>query len=271
MLPPPDLTPTGDAAASFNRLIQLMADLRTHCPWDQQQTIESLRHLTIEETYELSDAILNQNYDDLEGELGDLLLHIVFYAKIATELNYFTLSSLIDRLCQKLVRRHPHVYGNADAPDSQTVKKNWEQIKLSEKQQNAASDSATSVLSGVPKSLTALIKAYRIQEKAAGIGFDWPNPEGAFEKITEELGEVRQAWEEKKQQQLSEEIGDLFFALVNFARHLGVNPDDALEMANQKFRRRFQAMEIAAQAGGQTLKDLSLEAKEQLWQAAKHA
>lgn len=236
-----------NALRAFGKLLDMMDELRERCPWDRAQTLESLRHLTIEETYELSDAILAQNFDEIKKELGDVLLHIVFYAKIASETGRFDVAGVIDSLCDKLYRRHPHVYGDLSLDSAQSVTENWEKIKRSETTEKR------SALAGVPQAAPALIKAYRIQEKAAGVGFDWPNIEPVIEKVSEELDELRNASEAEKE----EEFGDLLFALVNYARFLNLNPDDALEKANRKFIRRFTEIEKHGDVSQMTLDEAS--------------
>jgi XTP/dITP diphosphohydrolase len=258
MLTPPPAAP--DVQGSLLRLNQIVKELRLNCPWDREQTIESLRHLTVEEVYELSDAILAQDHPELQKELGDLLLHVFFYANLAEEAGLFDLKALTDAVCEKLIRRHPHVYGEGVATNSDQVKQTWEQVKLKE--------GSRSVLKGVPQSMPALVKAYRIQEKAAGVGFDWPTTEGVWDKVHEELRELQQAANPAER---SEELGDLLFVLVNLARKMGLNPDDALEQANRKFIRRFQAVEAKAEAQGTTMASLNLDALDALWNEVKLA
>lgn len=249
------------AVASFEKLLVMMDELREQCPWDREQTWQTLRTLTLEETAELSEAILEGSPDHVAKELGDLLLHIVFYGRLALEEQSFTLGQVIDRLMEKLVRRHPHIYGTTQADDAHAVKANWEEIKLKE--------GTGSVLAGVPAGLSSLVKAYRMQEKAAAVGFDWPNAHGPRQKVEEELKELDQAQTEANLTAMQDELGDVLFSLVNLARHLGLNPDDALEATNRKFRRRFQWLEQQAQAQGTPLKSLPLAQLEALWQAAK--
>lgn len=246
---------------SFSRLLTIMDELRAQCPWDKEQTIESLRHLTIEETYELSDAILNGDMEEIKKELGDILLHIVFYSKIGSEKKAFDMESVINQLCDKLVRRHPHIYGDVVANDSDTVKQNWEQIKLKEK-----GNENKSVLAGVPKSMPALVKAYRMQEKAAQVGFDWENKEQVWAKVEEELDEFKTA---STTEQREEELGDLLFSLVNYARFDGINPDDALEQTNKKFIKRFNYIEQKAQQLQLDLKTVGLTQMDEWWNEAK--
>ena len=247
--------------SAFNKLLTIMDELRIKCPWDREQTIDSIRHLTIEEVYELNEAILNQDSNEIKKELGDLLLHIVFYSKIASETNLFNLNDVIESLNAKLIRRHPHIYGDVTANDSDTVKQNWEQIKLSEKKEGK-----TSVLDGVPKTLSSTIKAYRMQEKAAQVGFDWPNKEQVWDKVNEELNEFKTAGslEEKE-----EEFGDLMFSLINYARFVNINPDNALEKTNIKFKKRFEYIELKAKENNKNLKDMSLEEMDAFWNEAK--
>jgi len=245
---------------AFLRLLEIMNELREKCPWDKVQTWESLRHLTIEETYELSDAILNNNITELKKELGDVLLHVVFYAKIADEQLHFDITEVINFVCEKLIFRHPHVFGNTVAKDEQTVKQHWEKRKLQEKDRNQ------SILSGVPNSLPALIKAWRVQQKVAGVGFDWDNKEQVFEKIQEEILEFYQATDELKKE---EEFGDLLFSLVNYARFINIEPETALEKSNRKFIRRFQTMENRVLADGKSLQNLSLSEMDHYWNIIK--
>ncbi len=244
---------------AFERLLNIMDDLREKCPWDREQTIESIRHLTIEETYELSDAILDKDMAEIEKELGDLALHIVFYSKIASETGAFDITSVLNQICEKLIRRHPHIYGDVKADDADQVKKNWEQIKQQE------SKGKKSVLSGVPMSMPSLVKALRMQEKAAQVGFDWPSKTQVWDKVEEELGEFKEATEEEK----AGEFGDVLFSLVNYARWYDINPDDALELTNRKFKQRFEAIEAFAKAQGRDIRDMSLNEMEEVWQQAK--
>jgi XTP/dITP diphosphohydrolase len=245
----------------FNRLLTIMDELRAQCPWDREQTWESIRHLSIEEIYELSDAILENNVQEVKKELGDILLHIVFYSKIADEKSEFNVGMVIDELCNKLIRRHPHIYGNVKAEDSETVKANWEQIKLKEK-----GSERQSVLQGLPKSMPSLVKAYRMQEKVASVGFDWDTATEAFAKVKEELEEYETA---KNLSEKMEEFGDLLFALINYARKSGINPDNALEQTNVKFKRRFEYIEKKAAESGKNLKDMTLSEMDEFWDAAK--
>ena len=240
--------------SAFARLLDIMDDLRAKCPWDKKQTLESLRPLTIEETYELADAILNNDMDELKGELGDIFLHLVFYAKIASEQGAFDVADVLNAICEKLIHRHPHIYGDVKVENEEDVKRNWEQLKLQE--------GKTSVLQGVPVSLPAVVKAWRIQEKAGKVGFEWDDPADVWAKVQEELQELLEAPADKK----AEEFGDVMFALINYARYIGVDPETALEKTNRKFIRRFQYIEQHAPA---PLKDMSLAAMDALWNEAK--
>lgn len=248
--------------AQFDRLLTIMDELRAQCPWDREQTWESIRHLTLEETAELSDAILDGDPDEVKKELGDILLHIVFYSKIGDEKGNFDIGHVIDSLCAKLIRRHPHIYGEVKADNADTVKQNWEKIKLAEKDQNKP----RSVLDGVPRSLASLVKAYRMQEKVAQVGFDWKSIDGAIDKVEEEWQELRDAASGPEKE---EEFGDLLFALVNYARFSGINPDDALENTNRKFLRRFRYIEARASETGREMGDFSLEELDAWWNEAK--
>lgn len=250
----------------FERLLNIMDDLRAECPWDKKQTIDSLRHLTIEETYELCDAILENNMDELKGEIGDLMLHLVFYSKIASEKKYFDIADVLEFLCEKLIRRHPHIYADTKADTEEIVKENWEKIKLKEKGKKGKHKT---VLQGVPKSLPALVKAVRIQDKVKGIGFDWDDKRQAWNKVKEEIKEFQV--EEKKQdvKKMEEEFGDVLFSLVKYAGFIGVNPEDALERTNKKFLRRFTEMEEEIRSNGLDMKNMSLSEMEKYWKAAK--
>ena len=245
----------------FDRLLTIMDELRAQCPWDKEQTWESIRHLSIEEIYELSDAILENNVQEVKKELGDILLHIVFYSKIADEKKWFNTGNVIDELCNKLIRRHPHIYGNVIADDTETVKANWEQIKLKEK-----GSERKSVLQGLPKSMPSMVKAYRMQEKVSSVGFDWDTAEEAFLKVKEELNEFECA---ENKDEKDKEFGDLLFALINYARKSGINPDDALELTNIKFKRRFEYIEKKAEESGKDLKQMTLSEMDVFWDAAK--
>lgn len=246
---------------AFERLLDIMDDLREKCPWDKKQTLQSLRHLTIEETYELGDAILDNNLPEIKKELGDLLLHIVFYAKIGSETQHFDIADVANSVCEKLIERHPHIYGNVKVENEEDVKRNWEKIKLKEGKK--------SVLEGVPNSLPALVKASRIQDKAAGVGFDWDSKEGVFEKIKEEISELHHEIMLGDKENIEKEFGDVLFSLINYARFLKVNPEDALEKTNKKFIKRFQYLERKAEEQGKSLKNMTLEEMENFWQEAK--
>lgn len=250
-------------ADAFLNLLKIMDELREKCPWDKKQTIESIRHLTIEETFELSDAILKNDTNEIKKELGDILLHIVFYSRIASETNLFTITDVINSLCDKLIYRHPHIYGNAKAETEEQVKQNWEQLKQKEKGGNS------SVLSGVPNSMPALLKAYRIQEKARAVGFDWEKPEQVFEKVKEELTEFEVEVKNKNQQAAEKEFGDVLFSLINYARFLNINPEDALEQTNKKFIKRFGHMEARVKEQGKQIADCNLEELDSYWNEAK--
>lgn len=247
---------------AFGRLLTIMDELRAGCPWDREQTLESLRHLTIEETYELSDAILNNDLDEIKKELGDIMLHLVFYAKIGDEHGAFDIKDVLDGISEKLIGRHPHIYSDVSVSNADEVKENWERIKLKEGKK--------SVLEGVPNSLPALLKSYRMQEKAGGVGFEWKRTEDVWEKVQEELQELQH--EVKIQapvERIEDEFGDLLFALVNYARYVKVNPEDALERTNRKFKARFSYIEKMAQQEGKNLHDMSLEEMDALWNKAK--
>jgi len=252
-----------EKTAAFGRLLEVMEELRAKCPWDQKQTLETLRYLTIEETYELSDAILEKDMDGIRKELGDLMLHLVFYSKIASESNSFDIKDVLEGIIEKLIHRHPHIFGDVKVKDAKEVRDNWEKIKLQEKGNE-------SVLSGVPGSLPAIVKAYRIQEKASGVGFDWDNPDDVWDKVLEELQELKEAVHTGKPHSEQEhELGDLLFAIVNYGRFIDVNPEDALERTNRKFIRRFQYIEEKAKAGSKPLKEMTLEEMEIFWNEAK--
>ncbi len=249
------------AAQQFERLITIMDELREKCPWDKKQTIQTLRTQTIEETYELADAVLNNNWSNLKEELGDVLLHIVFYSKIATEKKEFTLQEVIQTICDKLIKRHPHIYGNVTVNNEEDVKKNWEQIKLKE--------GKTSVLSGVPVSLPAVVKAQRIQEKAKGVGFEWSDKKDVFQKVEEELSELAEAIETNDAANIEEEFGDVMFSLVNYARFINVDAEAAIEKTNQKFMKRFGQMEKWAKENGTSLNQMTLAQMDGLWNNIK--
>lgn len=248
---------------AFGRLLKIMDELREKCPWDKKQTFLSLRNLTIEETYELADAIIDEDMAGIKEELGDLLLHIVFYAKIASEKNAFDIKDVLDEHCEKLIARHPHIYGDVKLNSEEEVKKNWEKLKLKEGKR--------SVLSGVPQSLPALIKALRIQDKAKQVGFQWENTEQVWEKVKEELNELHDeaAREKVRTEKLEEEFGDLLFSLVNYARYINVDPESALEKTNKKFVRRFQYIEDSARQNNGDLKSMTLAEMDALWEKAK--
>ncbi|WP_304297602.1 nucleoside triphosphate pyrophosphohydrolase [Capnocytophaga leadbetteri] len=246
---------------AFQRLLNIMDDLRAQCPWDKKQTMQSLRHLTIEETYELGDAILDNDLQEVKKELGDLLLHIVFYAKIGSETGDFDIADVANGVCEKLIIRHPHIYGDVKVDDEEDVKRNWEKIKLKEGNK--------SVLGGVPKSLPALVKASRIQDKAAGVGFDWDNIDDVFAKVKEEIEELHAEVKAQKHTAIEAEFGDVLFSLINYARFLKVNPEDALERTNKKFIARFQYLERKAAESGKSLRDMTLAEMEAYWQEAK--
>ncbi|CAA0140912.1 nucleoside triphosphate pyrophosphohydrolase [Tenacibaculum maritimum] len=246
---------------AFNRLLDIMDELREKCPWDKKQTLESLRHLTIEETYELGDAILDQNLDEVKKELGDVLLHIVFYAKIGSEKKAFDIADVANSIADKLIDRHPHIYGDVKVENEQDVKQNWEKLKLKEGKK--------SVLEGVPRSLPALVKASRIQDKVAGVGFDWEEPHQVWEKVQEELAELNSEIATGDQDKINAEFGDVLFSMINYARFIGVNPENALEKTNKKFINRFQFLEEAAKKAGKTLTDMTLTEMDIYWNESK--
>lgn len=248
---------------SFERLLNIMDDLREKCPWDKKQTLESLRHLTIEETYELSDAIIKNDLNEIKKELGDILLHIVFYAKIGDEHKAFDIKKVMDDLCDKLVYRHPHIYGDVKAETEDQVKQNWEQLKQTEKGGNKTA------LSGVPNSMPALLKAYRIQEKVRALGFDWEKPEQVYEKVKEEIGEFEKEVQDGNMEKATNEFGDVMFSLINYARFLKINPEDALELTNKKFTKRFNYLEAKIRAQNKELKDCTLDEMNVYWEEAK--
>jgi XTP/dITP diphosphohydrolase len=252
-----------DQLAAFNRLLDIMDELREKCPWDKKQTLESLRHLTIEETYELADAILDNDLQEIKKELGDVLLHIVFYAKIGSEKNAFDIGDVANSISDKLIHRHPHIYGDVVANDVKQVKENWEKLKLKEGKK--------SVLEGVPKSLPAIVKAYRIQEKVRGIGFDWQNKNQVWDKFQEEIEEFQIEEKKNDSEKMEEEFGDVLFSLVNYSRFVNVNPEDALEKTNKKFIKRFQFMEQKIKEDGLDLSKLSFEQMNTFWDMAKVA
>jgi MazG family protein len=247
--------------AQFERLVQIMDDLREKCPWDRKQTIQTLRPMTIEETYELADAITNNEWQNIKEELGDLLLHILFYAKIGTEQNQFTLQQVIEGICNKLIVRHPHIYGDVKVENEEDVKKNWEKIKMKE--------GKTSVLAGVPPSLPAMVKAARIQEKAKQVGFEWENKEDVWKKVEEEIGELKEAMETGVQDDIEAEFGDILFSMVNYARFLRIDAEGVLERTNKKFISRFTAMERIAKEQGKDLHQMTLTEMDAIWNEVK--
>lgn len=249
---------------AFGRLLEVMDDLREKCPWDSKQTMDSLRSLTIEEVYELTEAIIEKDIPNIKKELGDVLLHIVFYAKIASETKDFDITDVIHSLCDKLIHRHPHIYATTKANTAGDVERNWEQIKLKEKNGNK------SVLSGVPSTLPALIKSYRIQDKARNVGFDWEKREQVWEKVKEEINEVQTEIESQNQDLLENEFGDLLFSIINVARHYNVDPETALERTNQKFIKRFNYLENKTIKQGKNLKEMTLAEMDEIWNEAKN-
>lgn len=263
-LTPPSTASTPETA--FTRLLTIMDDLRLNCPWDKKQTLESLRHLTIEETYELSDAILSNDLPEIKKELGDIMLHLVFYARIASETNDFNITDVLNGVCDKLVNRHPHIYSDTEVNDENDVKRNWEKIKLKEGNR--------SVLGGVPASLPALVKASRIQEKARGVGFDWEEKQQVWAKVEEEMREFRNEFNAEDNSAIDHEkaegeFGDLLFSLINYARFININPEDALEKTNRKFIKRFQYLESKAAETGRSLQNMSLSEMDVFWEEAK--
>lgn len=260
--PPPD-PERSEKLKAFDRLLTLMDELRLNCPWDKKQTLESLRHLTVEEVYELSDAILNGKKEELKKELGDVFLHLIFYSRIASEQSLFHIGDVINGLCDKLIFRHPHIYGNTTVHSEEEVRRNWESLKKQEGQKLT--------LAGVPVSLPPMVKAMRIQEKARGAGFDWEKPEQVWEKVEEELSEFREisSGERFNRQEAEKELGDVFFSLINYARFLGINPDEALERTNQKFMFRFNYLEQQAEKEGKKLQEMKLEEMDLYWEQAK--
>ncbi|MCA0957839.1 nucleoside triphosphate pyrophosphohydrolase [Muricauda ruestringensis] len=246
---------------ALDRLLTIMDELREQCPWDKKQTMETLRHLTIEETYELGDAILDNDLEEVKKELGDILLHIVFYAKIGSETEAFDIADVANGICEKLINRHPHIYGDVKVENEEEVKQNWENIKLKEGKK--------SVLEGVPNGLPSLVKANRIQDKVAGVGFDWEHPEQVFEKLKEELGELQEEVEAHNADKMESEFGDVLFSMVNYARFLKINPENALERTNKKFIKRFQYLEQKAKELGKTMSDMTLAEMDVFWEEAK--
>jgi XTP/dITP diphosphohydrolase len=258
--------PASTPATAFERLLTIMDDLRINCPWDKKQTLESLRHLTIEEVYELSDAILSADMPEIKKELGDIMLHLVFYARIASEGNHFNITDVLNSIAEKLINRHPHIYGDVEVSNEADVKRNWEQIKLKEGNK--------SVLGGVPASLPALVKASRIQEKARGVGFDWEEKSQVWAKVEEELQEFKNEFNAEDEstidhEKAESEFGDLLFSLINYARFININPEDALEKTNRKFIKRFQYLENKAAESGKQLHDMSLAEMDIFWEEAK--
>ncbi|USD24324.1 nucleoside triphosphate pyrophosphohydrolase [Flagellimonas marinaquae] len=247
--------------AALDRLLTIMDELREQCPWDKKQTMQTLRHLTIEETYELGDAILDNDLEEVKKELGDILLHIVFYAKIGSETQDFDIADVANGICEKLINRHPHIYGDVKVENEEEVKQNWENIKLKEGKK--------SVLEGVPNGLPSLVKANRIQDKVAGVGFDWEHPEQVFEKLKEELGELQEEVEAHNADKMESEFGDVLFSMVNYARFLKINPENALERTNKKFIKRFQYLEQKAKELGKTMSDMTLAEMDVFWEEAK--
>ncbi len=246
---------------AFDRLLTIMDELRAQCPWDKKQTMQTLRHLTIEETYELGDAILDNDLEEIKKELGDVLLHIVFYAKIGSETKHFDIADVANDICEKLINRHPHIYGDVVVENEEEVKQNWEKIKLNEGKK--------SVLEGVPNGLPALVKANRIQDKVAGVGFDWEKPEQVWEKVQEELEEFQDEVQQGNADAMESEFGDVLFSMVNYARFLNINPENALERTNKKFIKRFQYLENKAKEQGKALKDMTLSEMDVFWEEAK--
>jgi len=260
---PPE--PKFTAPAAFERLLEVLYTLRVECPWDKKQTMESLRHLTIEEMYELADAILEEDHQEIKKELGDILMHLVFYARIAEEKQLFNIIDVLNAICDKLISRHPHIYSDVEVKDDEEVKQNWESIKLKEGNK--------SVLAGVPKSLPALVKAFRIQDKVRGVGFDWEDKTQVWAKVEEEMAEFKAEYNiesgEIDQEKAEAEFGDLLFSLINYARHIGINPENALEKTNKKFIHRFTYLEQKAKEAGQNLQDMSLAEMDVYWNEAK--
>ena len=246
---------------AFNRLLTIMDELRIKCPWDRKQTMESLMPLTIEETYELTDAILENDMEQIKGELGDLLLHIIFYSKIGSETNDFDISDVLNNVCDKLIIRHPHIYGDIEVRNEDDVKQNWEKIKLQEGNR--------SVLDGVPKTLPALVKAIRIQDKVAGVGFDWESTEQVFQKVEEELDEFKKEVDRKDQNKMEDEFGDVLFSIINYARFLNINPESALERTNKKFIKRFKYLERKVNLKKLSLVNMTIEEMNIIWEEAK--
>jgi XTP/dITP diphosphohydrolase len=253
-----------DKLQAFGRLLDIMDELREQCPWDKKQTMDSLRHLTIEETYELCDAILENDLEEVKKELGDILLHMVFYAKIGSEKKAFDIADVLNGICEKLIFRHPHIYGDVKVQDEEEVKRNWEKLKLKEKGEES------SVLEGVPSSLPALVKAFRMQDKVRGVGFDFANKKDVWNKVKEELAEFEAEVEVDDKMKMEAEFGDLLFSLVNYSRHIDINPEDALERTNKKFRKRFQAMEQSIHTDNKNLSDMTLSQMDVYWEKVKN-
>ncbi len=251
-----------EALAGFRHLLEIMDELREKCPWDREQTFDTLRNLTVEETFELSDAIFQKDYKDVCKELGDLMLHIVFYSKIASEQQLFDVKDVLNQLCDKLIRRHPHIYGEMKADSANEVHENWEKIKLQ-------TEGNRSVLGGIPSGMPALTKAYRIQDKVSGVGFDWDNKEDVWNKVKEELGELKAEVDKEDPVRMEEEFGDVLFSLINYARFLHIHPEDALEKTNRKFMNRFQLLEKRVKEDSRQLTDMSLEEMDVYWERAK--
>ena len=254
--------PSKTPGAAFERLVAIMDELRIKCPWDQKQTFESISHLTIEETYELVDSILDKDMENIKKELGDLMLHIVFYSRIASETDDFTVIEVIDGICDKLIHRHPHIYGDVVAETPEKVKENWEKLKMKEGDRK-------SVLESVPKSLPSLIKATRIQDKAKAVGFDWENKDQVWEKVIEELAELKAELDSGNQEKAEAELGDFLFSLINYCRYINLNPDNALQRTNKKFISRFQYMESEVAKSGQDLQNMTLAEMDKYWDEAK--
>ena len=246
---------------AFERILDILDELRKKCPWDRKQTLQSLRHLTLEEVYELSDSLLEENMEEIKKEIGDVFLHLIFYAKIASEKGIFDIADVLNTLCEKLIFRHPHIYGDVIAEDEEAVKQNWEKLKLKEGNQ--------SVLEGVPNSLPSMVKAFRIQDKVKGLGFDFPNPEEAWKKVEEELKEFQAEIEMGSREKQESELGDVFFSLINYARILGINADTALERTNLKFISRFKKMENLVKERNLNLSEMSLDEMDNLWTESK--
>ncbi len=269
MQKPPEDPKRQDKLKAFDRLLTIMDELRLNCPWDKKQTIKSLRHLTIEETFELSDAILDNDLDEVGKELGDIMLHLVFYARIASEEGIFDIADVLNGICEKLIHRHPHIYSDVEANDAEAVKANWEKIKLREKGRKKSS-----VLGGVPRSLPALVKSMRIQEKARGVGFDWERKEQVWEKVEEEMQEFKEEYnaaspENIDKEKATAEFGDLLFSLINYARFIDINPEEALELTNKKFIRRFQYLEEESAKDGKKMGEMTLDEMDEYWNKAK--